>query len=275
VAIPPAGGGQRLVVTVHDLAFRLHPQAYPPAWRLMHRAGFRRAVREAAAIIAVSRSTASDVARLGGVDEASIRVVPLAGSLSVGEEDPAAALDRLRVPRPYALFVGTLEPRKNLVRLIRAYQRIAPRVPHALVLAGPMGWRSEPIRRELALPGAGSIVVTGRVSEADLDALYRGADAFAYPSLYEGFGLPVLDAMARGIPVITSNTSSLPELAGDAAVQVTPGSTGAIATALERVLTDSTERSRLSSAGRDRAEAYTWERTARETIEVYEEALGR
>ena len=274
VAIPPSRGRQRLVVTVHDLAFRVYPRAYPPAWRLLHRAGFRRALRDASAIIAVSRSTAADVARLGDFDERSIRVVPLAGSLPVGTEDPSATLERLRVPRPYLLFAGTLEPRKNLVRLIRAYRRAALQVPHALVLAGPLGWRSQPIHRELALRGHGLIVVTGHVPEADLDALYRGADAFVYPSLYEGFGLPVLDAMARGVPVVTSDTSSLPEVVGETAVKVNPRSTAALAAALERILTEPGERSRLSAAGREKAREYSWERTARATLEVYEEALS-
>jgi glycosyltransferase involved in cell wall biosynthesis len=274
VAIPPTGPRQKLVVTVHDLAFRVYPQAYPPAWRLLHRAGLRRALRKAAAIIAVSRSTASDVARLGGGYEGPIHVVPLGGSIPVGTEDPSAALERLRVPRPYVLFVGTLEPRKNLIRLIRAYRRTALRVPHALVLAGPLGWRSEPIRRELAVRGHGRVVATGRLSEADLDALYRGADAFVYPSMYEGFGLPVLDAMIRGVPVVTSNTSSLPELVGEAAIQVSPSSTASITTALDGLLTDPGERSRLSAAGREKARGYSWERTARATLNVYEEVLA-
>ncbi len=274
VAIPPVRDTQRLVVTVHDLAFRLYPQAYPPAWRLLHRLGFRRAARSAAAIIAVSHHTAMDVARLARVDSARIHVIPHGGSMPVGSDDPGPTLERLRVPTPYLLFVGTLEPRKNLVRLIRAYRRLAGSVPHALVLAGPLGWRSQPIHRELALPGAGNIIVAGRVSTEDLDALYRGADAFVYPSLYEGFGLPVLDAMTRGVPVITSNTSSLPELAGDAAVLVPPTSTRALSGAIESLLTSPDQRSRLSEEGRARAEQYSWERTARETMNVYEKALA-
>jgi alpha-1,3-rhamnosyl/mannosyltransferase len=143
-----------------------------------------------------------------------------------------------------------------------------------LVLAGPLGWRSQALHRELAVPGRGRVVVTGSVPSSHLDALYRGADAFAYPSLYEGFGLPVLDAMARGIPTVTSSASSLPELVEDAAVQVPPTSTRDLAAALEHVLTDPGERSRLSSAGRARAEGYTWEHTARATVEVYERALS-
>jgi glycosyltransferase involved in cell wall biosynthesis len=262
------------VVTVHDLAFKLYPKAYPPAWRLLHKAGFRRALRSAAAIVAVSKNTAADVVRMGEVDERLVHVVPLAGSLPVGSVEPGPVLERLGVPKPYVLFVGTLEPRKNLVRLIRAYRRIAGRVRHSLVLAGPLGWRSQPILDELGRTEGGRIVTTGRVSEADLDALHRGADAFAYPSMYEGFGLPVLDAMARGVPVVTSSTSSLPELVGDAAIQVTPGSTGAIAAGLERALSDDAERARLSGAGRERAATYSWERTARETLQVYERATA-
>lgn len=274
VAVPPVGRDQRLVVTVHDLAFRLYPEAYPPSWRVLHRAGFRRAARTAAAIIAVSRHTAKDVARMARVDPARIHVVPHGGSMPVGTEDPEPTLERLRVPRPYVLFVGTLEPRKNLVRLVRAYRRVAGSQPHALVLAGPLGWRSQPIHRELAVAGAGRVIVTGRVSAEDLDALYRRADTFVYPSLYEGFGLPVLDAMARGVPVVTSDSSSLPELTGGAAVLVPPTSTRALASALESLLNDPDRRSWLSEAGRRRAAEYSWERTARETIAVYEKALG-
>jgi glycosyltransferase involved in cell wall biosynthesis len=268
VAVPPAGPGQRLVVTVHDLAFRLFPGLYPPAWRSLYRAGLRRAVRRADAVIAISRNTATDLVRLTRIDPGRLHVVPLAVSVPP-DVDPEPALRRLKVPRPYVLFAGTLEPRKNLVRLIRAYRRAALRVPHALVLAGPLGWRSHRVHRELAVAGPGRIVVTGRVRAEDLDALYRGADAFCYPSLYEGFGLPVLEAMARGVPTITSATSSLPEVAGDAAITVEPRSVRALASALERLLTDREEAERLGTMGAERAGRFTWDRTARMTIEVY------
>jgi glycosyltransferase involved in cell wall biosynthesis len=274
VAIPPVSARQRLVVTVHDLAFRRYPKAYPATWRYLHAAGFARALRTADAVIAVSQSTASDLASVGRLDPNRIHIVPLGGSLEVGTADVTPVLERLRIPRPYALFVGTFEPRKNVVRLIRAYRRIAAKVPHALILAGPAGWGSTSIRRELALHGAGRVEVTGHLPEADLDALYRGADAFVYPSLYEGFGLPVLDAMARGVPVLTSNTSSLPELTGGAAVHVAPTYTLEMADALEHLLTDESDRSRLAEAGRTRARHYTWERAAASTLEVYEKVAS-
>jgi glycosyltransferase involved in cell wall biosynthesis len=270
VAIPPTRPDQRLVVTVHDLAFRLYPSLFPPAWRTLYRTGLRRAARRADAIVAVSRHTARDLARHGRVDPARIHVIPLAASLPEFGTDPLPALERLKIPRPYLLFVGTLEPRKNLVRLVRAYRQVALRLPHALVLAGPAGWRAHRLHRELSLRGPGRVLLTGRLSAGDLDALYRGADAFCYPSLYEGFGLPVLEAMARGVPTVVADSSSLPEVAGDAALRANPRSVRALAEALERILSDRDEATRLAEAGRERAALFSWAQTARMTIRVYE-----
>jgi glycosyltransferase involved in cell wall biosynthesis len=167
------------------------------------------------------------------------------------------------------LSVGTLEPRKNLVRLVRAYRQVAPDVPHALVLAGAPGWRSQALDAELARPGPGTIVRTGTVSADDLDGLYRGADAFAYPSLYEGFGLPVLEAMARGVPTLASNTSSLPRVAGDAALLVDPTDVSEIAEGLARLLTEPALAHDLRQRGLQRAATFTWAATARATLDVY------
>jgi glycosyltransferase involved in cell wall biosynthesis len=271
-AIPP--GGRRLVVTVHDVAFRLYPGMYPPAWRTLFRLGLRRA-RRADAVIAVSRSTARDVALHGGIDPSRIHVVPLAPSLPQTTTDPGDVLERRRIPRPYLLFVGTLEPRKNLIRLIRAYRRSTARQEHALVIAGPLGWRSGRLHRELASPGPGRVVVTGRVPEADLDALYRGAAAFVYPSIYEGFGLPVLDALARGVPTIVARSSSLPEIVEDAALQVDPRSVRGLAEAIDHVVGDDDERGRLAARGPARAATFSWERTALGTLDVYRSVLDR
>jgi glycosyltransferase involved in cell wall biosynthesis len=269
-AIPPAGPDQRLVVTVHDLAFLIHPRLYPRPWRLMYRVGLARAVRSAHAIIAVSRHTAEDLLRRTRVDPRKVHVVPLAASVPTSGSDIEETLSRLKIRAPYVLFVGTLEPRKNLVRLVRAYRRMAIRgSPHALVLAGPIGWRHQALLREIAMEGPGEILLTGPVPPEDLDALYRGASALVYPSLYEGFGLPVLEAMARGVPCVVSTSSSLPEVAGEAALPVDPRSVAGLAEALERVVGDRDLAGRLRKAGKSRAARFSWGETARLTLEVY------
>ena len=272
--VPAARRGQALVVTIHDLAFHRFPERFPRSWRLLYRAGVRAAARRADAIVVPSRATADDLQAFTKVDPAKVHVTPLAASLAVSSPDVDAALERLGVPRPYVLFVGTLEPRKNLVPLIRAYRQAAPDVPHALVLTGPDGWFIEETDRELARPGPGTVVRTGRVSEDDLDALYRGADAFVYPSADEGFGLPVLEALARGVPTITSEVPALRELAGDAAVLVEPGDVAQLAEALARVLSDDTLAADLRRRGPERAAGYTWVATARATLEVYRRAAA-
>jgi len=203
-------------------------------------------------------------------------VIPLAAAGDPGEADREQVLSRLKIHPPYLLFVGTLEPRKNLVRLIRAYRRAAASgIPHSLVLAGPLGWRHQQLHRELALRGPGEVVLTGGLSDPELDSVYRGASAFVYPALYEGFGLPVLEAMTRGVPVITSTTSSLPEVAGDAAIGIDPESVREIAAAIEAVAGDPALAEKLSTRGRARAERFSWEETARLTLQVYEKVLGK
>ena len=274
-AVPPAGEGQRLVVTVHDLAFEHFPGLFPRPWRLMYKLGLRAAVARADAILTPSRNTAEDLVSWTRVDPRKLHVVPLAASLPREHLDISDVLARLKLRPPYVLFVGTIEPRKNLVRLVRAYRRVAATgLPHSLVLAGPLGWHPEALMRELSLQGPGEIALTGSLASADLDALYRGADAFVYPSVYEGFGLPVVEAMARGIPTVTSNTSSVPEVTGDAALLVDPRSVREIAKALETICTDSELADRLAVRGRERAERFSWAETAKQTLEVYEHVLG-
>jgi glycosyltransferase involved in cell wall biosynthesis len=274
-AVPPKGPSQRSVVTVHDLSFLQHPELFPWKWRVMYRAGLERAIRSADALIAISRHTAEDLARRRRVDPGKIHVVPLAASVPATDTEVDAVLTRLKVRQPYVLHVGTLEPRKNLVRLVRAYRRLVRAgAPHALVLAGPMGWHPQALLREIAVNGPGDIILTGPLPPGELDAVYRGAAAFAYPSVYEGFGLPVLEAMARGIPCVVSSTSSLPEVAGEAAVPVDPRSVVGLADALDRVLTDPDLAERLRIAGLARAARYSWDQTARLTLDVYKTLLS-
>jgi glycosyltransferase involved in cell wall biosynthesis len=273
VAIPPRARGQALIVTIHDLAFLRYPQAFARRWRALYRLGLRAAARRADAILVPSRSTARDVVEATSVPDERVHVTPLASDTEVGTGDPEPVLERLGIRRPFLLFVGTLEPRKNLVTLVRAYRAAARNgLEHALVLAGADGWGLDELAGELAAGGPGSIVRTGFVPSSDLDALYRGAGVFVYPSLYEGFGLPVLEAMARGVPVVTSDASSLPEVAGDAAILVDPRSTDQLEDAIVRIAGDPDLASRLSTAGVRRAAAFTWDETARLTLAAYDAA---
>ena len=179
------------------------------------------------------------------------------------------------LPRPYVLNVGTLEPRKNLDGLLRAFaQAKKSGVPHTLVIAGARGWgdsRLAPLLRELGI--AGSVIFTGFVEDEDLPYLYAGADFFVYPSFYEGFGIPVLEAMACGTPVIASNTSSIPEVAGDAALLVDPHSDAELSASILRLAGDERLRQELRERGLSRAALFSWEKTVNETLKVYENVL--
>ena len=270
-AIPPAPTGGALVATVHDLAFDVFPHAFPSSWRWLYRAGVRAAARRADLVVVPSRATADDLEDRYHVGPDRIRVTPLAAALPASDTDAEAARRRLGIDGPYLLCPGTLEPRKNQVRIVRAYRQIAPDVPHALVLAGPDGWGVPELEAELRRPGPGAIVRTGSVDGGTLDALYRGADAVVYVSLYEGFGLPVLEAMARGVPVVGSATPAVAETAGDDALLVDPTDVAAIAEALAGMLTDAGLRADLAARGAARAARYSWERTARATLEAYRE----
>jgi glycosyltransferase involved in cell wall biosynthesis len=251
-------------VVVHDLvAFVDAENAQARAARI-ERATIGRAVRRAGAFLCVSEATRRDlVARFPAAADRT-RVVPLA-------VDPRFATpgEPARIDVPYVLGVGTLEPRKNLVRLIEAWASLsrAARGNHVLALVGPTGWD---VDATLAAARAhpDDVRLLGFVSDAQLASLYAGATAFAYPSTYEGFGLPVLEAMAAGAPVVTSSVSSLPEVAGDAAVLVDPYDVRALRDALAAVLGDPGLRESLRERGRARAARFSWARTASETLAV-------
>jgi glycosyltransferase involved in cell wall biosynthesis len=185
-------------------------------------------------------------------------------------------LERYQLSQPYILYVGSIEPRKNLLRLLQAYARLRKDLPGwKLVLVGARNaWKSTPISEEMRkLNLAPWVQLTGYIPEEDLPALYNGAGLFAFPSLYEGFGLPVLEAMACGTPVITSNVSSLPEVAGDAALLVDPYNVEEIAAAMVNVLSDQELSEDLHRRGLERSKEFSWERTAQQTLEVYKKVL--
>jgi glycosyltransferase involved in cell wall biosynthesis len=266
------------VMVVCDLV--AYHDEYRPQRRakLIEKATLPLAVRRATAITAISHATADDLGGRFATARAKTTVTLLAADerFARGDGPPAAeVLARHGLTKPYVLAVGTLEPRKNLPALIAAFAALPPAVrdAHELVLVGAIGWDTDETLAAVAQHRS-LVRQLGHVPDEDLAALYRGAALFAYPSLYEGFGLPVLEAMAAGAPVLTSNLSSLPEVAGDAALYVDPRDVGSIAGGLERGLTDRDAAAALAARGRERAAAFSWDRHAREMLDVIERAAA-
>ncbi len=280
--LTPASRCARRVVTVHDLACLRLPGTHTPAARTQHERLLRHAVAQADAIIAVSQNTRNDLIDLLGAVPERVHVVPngVCREEFTGPfpgEELAAAKKKSGVAGRYLLHLGTLEPRKNLVRLVKAYADVRDSVPDCpqLVLAGKKGWLCEDLFETIDRLGlAGAVVHTGHVTRTEAVALLRGAEGLAYPSLYEGFGLPVLEAMAAGTPVLTSNTSSLPEVVGDCGLLVDPEDTDAIAAGLQQLVTDRHHAEARALRGRERAAQFTWEASARALHHVYCQLLG-
>jgi glycosyltransferase involved in cell wall biosynthesis len=345
LAVPPPGR-RPLVVTVHDLAFRTHPDCFPPRGRAFHERGLSLARAEAAAVVVPSEATAAEL-RSAGFEPARIHVAHHGidlppqqphypqgvdpGAIALPPQEPHKPQDVAPGaiaglgPRSYLLFVGTVEPRKGIDVLVAAHAALR-RQGHPdlrLVIAGPRGWGEVPgMDRFLDAEGAGGasggrgveelgraaprgviapgrfttldaegtgifwnddargaggwagVIAPGRVDEATLDALYRGAAALVMPSRSEGFGLPALEAMARGCPVVASRAGALPEVVGDAGILVPPGDADALAAALDRLLTDDSLAATLAAAGRRRAATFTWSACTAAHLAAYHAALG-
>jgi len=259
-----------VVMTIHDLAFLDDPS-------LVTKHGlrfFRRATeltREHARFVMCSSRATMDDCVVAGFDRERLRLVPLGVHADARPDgDVAAARAKFGLNRPYVMFIGTVEPRKNLPRLLRAFASI-PRDDVDLVLVGPAGW-NESLDADLARI-EGRVHTLGFLDKPDRDALLAGAQVFCLPSLKEGFGLPVLEAMVQGAPVVTSIETSTAEVAGDAALLVDPRDEQAIAHAIEELLEDRVLADQLSTAGRANAALYTWDRTAAATRTVYAEAV--
>jgi glycosyltransferase involved in cell wall biosynthesis len=279
VAVPPKGS-YRLVVTVHDAAPLLFPETYPARGRWFHARGIHAAARRADLVITISQAAADEIDEHTEIDRDRVRVVPN------GVDHREASDDDVRMARsafdlgdrPYVLWLGSLEPRKNVGMLVEAFARCVATsdLPHMLVLAGPAGWRED---REAVLAPArrlgGRVRTVGRVGDDHLAGVYRGADLFAFPSRHEGFGIPMLEAMAQGTPVVCADIPALREVAGGAARLVAPDDPDAWATAFDTLLGDDAERARLAVAGSRRAAVFSWEQCAVATRAVYREALGR
>jgi glycosyltransferase involved in cell wall biosynthesis len=270
------------VVTVHDLSFLRFPHAFRRANRAYLSAFTKLSARRASRVIVGAESTRRDVIELCDVRPERVVTVPygVTDAFTPGSAGEAAEFRRRKgLPEEFILFLGTLEPRKNIGRLIDAYaalrEREAPRAVPKLVIAGGKGWFYESLFAQVASLGLGDdVLFTGYVPGDELVLWYRAALMFVFPSLFEGFGLPVLEAMACGAPTITSNVSSLPEVAGDAALLMDPYDTESLVSAMKRLLHEPELRARLSQAGPQQAKQFPWSRTAAETAAVYRDALS-
>ena len=282
----PFGFRSPVVVTFHDMTFFLYPELHTIFKRIFFRFIIPRSAREAHAVIAVSESTHQDILRLLGVRPEKVHTIhlgippefrPLAAaagqerqSLS-GQPWLASIRKKYGLPGRFILCVGLVEPRKNLLSVIRAFQAVSKQEPSChLVVVGRPGWQVKPVYRLVNELGLSPLVhFTGYVPAQDLPAIYNLAELLVYPSLYEGFGLPVLEAMACGLPVITSNVASMPEIVADSGVLLPPREDGLLAQAVLELLGNNETRQRFSEQGRQRASDFTWQRAAQSTLQVY------
>jgi glycosyltransferase involved in cell wall biosynthesis len=267
----------RSIFTLHDLTPVLYPATHAQLNRRFMQLLLPHFLRAADIVIADSDCTRRDALRRYGIPEEQLRVVHLgvnAGFKPIDAATAQAVRERYQLPERFILSVGTIEPRKNLLVLLEAYHALRQQGADVqLVIAGKRGWRNEPFFERLQTLGlTDKVKLLGFLPDDDLPALYSLAAVFAFPSLYEGFGLPVLEAMACGTPVICSNASSLPEVAGEAAIQIVPTDVREWTQALKRVSQDAALRASLRERGVRQAARFTWETTARHTYAIYQEA---
>ncbi len=266
-----------IVTTVHDMSVLLYPEWHPSDRVRYFEKHFYERLRASTRFIADSEFTRREMICHLPVDPARIDVVPLAARTNfrpLADHEFRPVARRLGLPENYLLFVGTIEPRKNLLGLLRSYSALEPAIKskYPLVIVGRWGWRSQEVAAELKR-NEGAIVLAGYVGEDDMAAVFNGATALVYPSLYEGFGLPPLEMMACGRPVIVSNRASLPEVVGSAGITVEPEDSDAIAAAIRELVSNRELAEQLSERGRQQASRFSWTKTAAGTAAVYRRAL--
>jgi alpha-1,3-rhamnosyl/mannosyltransferase len=261
------------VITVYDLSFVRHPEWHPADRAEYLERYFLKRISNVDAVITISEFSKKEITSLLGIRPDKIYVTPLGAdrTFSPGKKEVKG------LPNEYILSLGNLEPRKNLVTLLDAYRSLPKKLRERfpLVIAGASGWHTEALKKALQLfPGREKPILTGYVPKKLLPDLYRGASLFVYPSLYEGFGLPVIEAMACGVPVLASNAASLPEVVGDAGVLVGPRDVNHLKEAMKELLEDEKARRALAEKGIARAKLFSWDKCARQTLSVYERSLG-
>jgi glycosyltransferase involved in cell wall biosynthesis len=270
----------RSVVTFHDMTFFLYPQLHTLIRRLYFPLAIRSSAKRADAVIAVSESTRQDAIRILNIPPEKITTTQLGTDPSfkpsLDDLSREKVIEKYDLPDKFILYVGLVEPRKNLPVLLNAYKKIvAGGTEYQLVIVGRYGWMYEDVIRQIRVSNLENRVhLTGYVDYEDLPIVYNLASLFVYPTIYEGFGLPALEALACGTPVITTNVSSLPEIVDEAGLLIPPDDVQSLYEAMKAVLEDHQLRQKLIRAGPIRAERFTWERTAEQTLQIYRQVLG-
>jgi glycosyltransferase involved in cell wall biosynthesis len=265
------------VTAIHDISFVPHPEWFPKKDVMLMKMFLPKTISIASKVLVPSHSTKTDLIRFWNVPEEKIEVVYLSGGEEMGSRVREGARDRLAakhgIKPPFVFAVGPLQPRKNHLRLFEAMRLVRKSMPEAsLVVAGSYRWGGGQFQQDLLNTSQQcDAKLVGYVENDDLADFYTACDCFCYPSLYEGFGIPILEAMRCAAPIVCSNRTSLPEVAGDAALFVDPLSVDQIADALLEVLSNSDLKSRLAAAGKARAAAFSWQETARRTVKIYQE----
>ena len=270
----PVGLTRRIpqVITIHDLVWKRFPGTMPMGARLLERLLMPAAIKQSKKIICVSQFTASEIEEFWPDSIQKCQIVYSGTKASELDGPPLLT----PIGTPYVLFVGTLEPRKNINRLIEAFGLLKKQacIGEKLVIVGAEGWGTADLERKISLMGMEQeVILKGRVSDVELEHLYRGARCLALPSLYEGFGLPLVEAMRHSLPLVISNAGALTEIAGDAGIICDPMSITNIAEALVYVLTNETQRERLSKNSYNRAERFSWKTAATDTLKIFEAAM--
>ena len=279
--LPPVSGHVPTLLTVHDLSFLHFPNTFPRSLVAYLNKVVPRSVGRASHVLADSEATKGDLVQAYDVPAEKVSVLYSGVSDDFRPVGDERVLSQVRhkygiCERPYVLSVGTLQPRKNYQMLIRAFKMVAARRPHTLVITGGKGWLYDHIVDEIARQKLeGRVLLVGFADDEDLPALYSGASLFAYPSIYEGFGLPLLEAMACGVPVLNSSASCLPEVAGDATVQLSPHDQHGWSEAMDSLLQDAPKRASMVAAGFLQARRFTWANAARELRSLYARLLAR
>jgi glycosyltransferase involved in cell wall biosynthesis len=266
------------ISTIHDLSAILFPETFDVFSVLLQKYVLPMTLKNVDVVITISENTKKDIVKYLKYPKEKIKRI----YLGVDErfkplEKTDNVLNKYNIISPYILYVGTLQPRKNITLFIKAFYKLKRNgIEHKLVVAGGKGWKYKEIYKTInKLKLQKEVIFTGYVEDDDLPYLYNAADLFIYPSLYEGFGLPLLEAMACGCPVITSNTSSLPEVVGDAGIMIDPYNVDALVGAMREVLSNDNLRENMIKRGLERAKMFSWEKTARETLKVYKEVMEK